>query len=245
MQAAILAILLTAALGVQNANITNGFKVDAVGPVSIQPGEIAVITTGESTAKKYAFTVIPSSKDFYVDTGGKVAYLAGKSGTFTVVLVGIDGENVSIDTHTVTIGGPLPPTPVPPTPIPPGPTPPTPVPPGPTPPVVEGKRALLIIRESADATPAMARLITALRNPPHSVYLKDKGHTLSILDDDSVDKDGRPTPAVEAWRAQFKDLPLPVLFVIDAAQGNHIHKQSLAPTATAGDVIEVLKKFGG
>jgi hypothetical protein len=114
------------------ANITNGFKVDAVGPERIEPGEIAVITTGDSTAKRYAFTVIPASKNFYIDTGGQKAYLAGKSGTFTVVLVGIDGELLAIDTHTVTIVA----TPVPPGPGPgPGPTP----PPDPLPDVPDGK----------------------------------------------------------------------------------------------------------
>lgn len=223
------------------AKMTNGFKVDLVGPERIEAGEIGVFTVGDSTAKRYAFTVIPSNVHFHVDSNGQKAYLGGKSGAYTIVLVGIDGESLAIDTGTCAIGPPGP-TPVPPgpTPVPPGPNPPTPVPP-----VVEGKRALLIVRESADTTPAMARLMTALRNPPHSTYLTSKAHTLSVIDDDAVDENGQPTAVLASWRPHFQGMTLPVLFVIDPATKTLIHKQSFTDAVPAAGIIDILKAHGG
>lgn len=57
----------------------------------------------------------------------------------------------------------------------------------PTPPVpTPGKRQVVIVRESADDTPAQARIFTALRSGAEAGYLKDKGHTLLIFDDDDA-----------------------------------------------------------
>lgn len=163
-----------------------------------------------------------------------------KQGSTTLIGVKYDAESKKIQRVLLTVPIGAGPTPVPPTPVPPDPTPPTP----PTP-VVEGKRALLIIRESADSTPAVARMITNLRNPPNSDYLKSKGHTLAVLDDDSVDADGKPSAIVEAWRPQFAGMTLPVLFVIDPNGNKLVAKQSISATATADEVMKILKANGG
>jgi hypothetical protein len=107
----------------EQAKEVSDFLVDVSGPDTIVPGDLAVFSVGNSTATKFAWTLIPSSKNFRVDTSLRLAYLSGASGTYTIVLVGTDSDNVAIDTQTVTITG----TPIP---VPPGPG---PTPPGPTP----------------------------------------------------------------------------------------------------------------
>lgn len=130
-----------------------------------------------------------------------------------------------------------------------GPTPPPdpePDPPGPDPPpVTVGKRTLLIVRETADSTPAMARLVTSLRQPPHATYITSKGHSLAILDDDSVDENGQPTPRLEAWRPHFQGMTLPALFVIDATTNAIVHKQSIPADTTADSLMAIVKAHGG
>lgn len=138
---------------------------------------------------------------------------------------------------------PVPPTPIPPTPVPPVPV---PVPPQPVPPpVVEGKRAVLIIRESADDKPELARLITGLRIGTNAAYLTSKGHTLAILDDDAKDESGQPSPIVAAWRPFFADLTLPALLIVDPASKQLVHREAIGPAATADSIVATLKAKGG
>lgn len=115
----------------------------------------------------------------------------------------------------------------------------------PTPGPSEGKRTVLVVREASESTPEQARMIVALRTGAHAEYLKSKGHVIYVLDDDSVDKDGNPSPVVQAWKAELAGLTMPVVLVIDTAGNNLIHKQSLAATATADDVMALLKAHGG
>lgn len=161
-------------------------------------------------------------------------------GTWRVVAVPKVGE-VGWERTIVVTGGPV-------VPVPPGPAPPTPtpVPPEPTPPpVVSGKRELLIVRETADVTTPLSGLLVALRNGPSFDYLKTKGHKLAILDDDSVNEAGQPSKLVEAWRPHFAGMTLPVLFIIDAQSRQLLHKESIAPTATADNIIERVREHGG
>ena len=127
--------------------------------------------------------------------------------------------------------------------VPPGPG---PEPPKPEPPVVvSGKRRLLLVHESADDTPEVSRLLVALRAGTAAAYLSEKGHKLSILDDDSVDASGKPAADVEQWRPHFSGLKLPVLFVLDETGKTLIHKQELSAGTTAAQVVEIVKGKGG
>lgn len=217
-----------------------------VGPATVPVGGMAMFRLeGIKLGEPFDYFATPTNVPLVVlfdVSGSPVGVLNGdKPGSLTLVGVGFDSEAKKITRAllTVTITG-VGPTPVPPTPVPPEPTPPIP-----TPPVVEGKRALLIIRESADSTPALARTITALRNPPHSDYLKSHGHTLAVLDDDSVDADGKPSAIVEAWRPQFVGMTLPVIFVIDPNGNKLVGKQSFPANATADDLMKIVKANGG
>ena len=142
-----------------------------------------------------------------------------------------------IATCIVIVGTPIPPTPVPPTPVP---IPPTPVPPNPTP---AGLRTVLILRESADTTPELARVITSLRAGQQSQYIKSKGHSLLVLQIDDVGSDGKPLPVAESWKREVAGLTMPVLIIIDQTTKQIVAKFPLPKTADG--VIETLKSNGG
>lgn len=137
-----------------------------------------------------------------------------------------------------------------PTPIPPQPDP-TPVPPKPDPkphPVPAGTRQVILVRESADSTPEVARLIVALRSGSAGAYINDKGHTLSILDDDSLGPDGQPASSVAAWRPVYESKGLPCLII--TARVNNETKVLYAAkldeaNATADQVLAKIKEHGG
>ena len=103
----------------------------------------------------------------------------------------------------------------------------------------------MIVRETADVTTPQSALLVKLRTGTAGSYLKTKGHTLSILDDDSVNEHGQPSKVVEAWRPHFAGMTLPALFIIDAQTRQLLHKESIAPTATADNIIERVREHGG
>lgn len=109
------------------------------------------------------------------------------------------------------------------------------------PPGPPGQRTVVIIRETADSTPELARMIVSLRAGTQAKYLADKGHPLLILDDDAVDQAGKPAAIVEKLRPHFKDIKLPALLILDGERV--VNNEPLPPTADA--VIEAVKKAGG
>lgn len=242
---AALCVTASQAAAPEGAKMTNGFKVDLVGPERIEPGEIAVFTVGDSTAKRYAFTVIPANPHFHVDSGGQRAYLAGKAGTgpYTVVLVGIDGELLSIDTGTCTIGKP--PGPTPPDPIPP--TPPDPVPPDPIPPQPSGFR-VLILEETAERGKLPAKQLSALLSNKARDYLNSKtakvGNTPEwrMFDDDQTDTSFLADNWKKAVDLARKDSAgkLPWIIVSDGAKG-----ESKPFPQSEQELLDLLKKYGG
>jgi hypothetical protein len=125
-------------------------------------------------------------------------------------------------------------------------TPPEPEPqPEPVPPpqpVPVGKLTAVILHETEESTPAFARMAVALRSGSAATWLKDNGHKLLILDDDSVDAEGQPIRLV----ATLKQLgvQMPALFVLDG-QDRVVLKQTLAEGTTADNVIEMLRRVGG
>lgn len=128
-----------------------------------------------------------------------------------------------------------------PVPVPPGPEPPPPVPPpDPTP---AGLRTVILLRESAEDTPSMGRLINSLQAGKAREYLKSKGHSAFVLDDDAVNSDGQPSELVAKWKA-FLDVPLPAVAILDE-KGALLFKISLAEGATADEIISWVKAKGG
>ena len=115
-------------------------------------------------------------------------------------------------------------------------------PPGPTP--VPGARQVLLVRETANSTFQLTQTIIALRAGLHAKALKDKGHSLTILDDDAVGPDGKPAPILERWRPHYQNLKLPALVVADST-GNVVHKEVIPDNATAEQIMEIIRKAGG
>lgn len=206
-------------------------------PVSI--GRLASVTM-RYDGEDFAYDVPPELDAFreYGTTPNevKLRVIGYVNGTFRITAVTCKGGKLSpFQSCLVLVGGIAPPVPVPPNP--------TPVPPTPPDPTPAGPRGITIIRESADKTPAMARLETALRSGQQAQYLASKSHKLLILDDDSESGDGKPSPAVEAWRPIFSGMTLPVLIIYDPATRDVIAKQALPATAEA--VVEAVRKAGG
>ncbi len=107
--------------------------------------------------------------------------------------------------------------------------------PDPPTPVIDGKRYVVILRETEDNTPAIGILTTQLRTGEVAAYIKTQGHKLDIFDDDY------PSPLVSKLVAAGEQEP--ALFILDAATSNVIHSEPL-PTTAAG-VMAVLKAHGG
>jgi hypothetical protein len=124
-------------------------------------------------------------------------------------------------------------------------TPPEPEPqPEPVPPpqpVPVGKLTAVVLHESEDDSPAFARMAVALRSGSAATWLKDNGHKLLILDDDTVDAEGQPIKLV----ATLKQLgvQMPALFVLDG-KDQVVLKQTLADSTTADNVVELLRRVG-
>lgn len=136
-----------------------------------------------------------------------------------------DLDESDLRRHVVSIGPPIPPTPVP---VPPEPVPPTP-----------GPLVVSIIYETSEVTPAMAATFLNLRTGTAAAYLKGKGHALNVLDDDLTDATGKPSALVQRWAPIGK---IPEL-VIGTPQAKVIWRGPLPATADA--VIEQIKKVGG
>lgn len=104
--------------------------------------------------------------------------------------------------------------------------------------VPAGPRTVLIVREASDSTTETARVLTtALRTGESAKYLAAKGHSLLILDDDSKDENGQPSPVL----AKFAPFAVPELLII--AGDKAIHREKCPATADA--VLAVLKAKGG
>lgn len=101
----------------------------------------------------------------------------------------------------------------------------------------EGKRQAIIVRESETDTPEFGILANNLRNGVNAKYLSDKGHTLTIHDDDDVDASGQPV-AILAANKPYSGVEL---LIFDSGK---LLSRAACP-ATASGVIEAIKRSGG
>ena len=109
-------------------------------------------------------------------------------------------------------------------------------------PVEQGQRTIILIRETEDETPAFARLVVALRNGEHAAYLTGKGHTLRVYDQHQLDENGEPLAIVQTLLPLHSELP--AVFIL-REDGLPLHHETLPATATAADVMAILKGQGG
>lgn len=113
----------------------------------------------------------------------------------------------------------------------------------PGPPVIEGKRLVVIVRESASDTPQQAGAYTALRTGAAAAYMKSKGHTLTLLDPNDVDGTGAPAKLVAELSSQFSGQQLPLVFILDPQTHAVITRQPWPGSAQG--VLDLLKAGGG
>lgn len=117
---------------------------------------------------------------------------------------------------------------------------PAPVPPTPVP-VVEGKRVVLIVHESADKTPEFGEMIVELRKPGTDAAedIKAKGHELLVLDDELLGE--------SKWNAVIGSqvTQTPMLFVIDPRTNAILFKTAIPTGYTADNVTERIRETGG
>jgi hypothetical protein len=142
---------------------------------------------------------------------------------------------------TVVVGNP-PPTPTPPGPVPPGPTPPGPTPPGPAP--VVGKKAVLILYETAEPNKLKGDQLSMV-----APYKELSDYLNAKCDPDSAgrkawriwDPHTVVTSETQFWRdamAKFKDKPVPYLVVSNGKEGF----EGPLPE-TKAELMTVLKKY--
>lgn len=199
-------------------------------PSVFERGEPIMFQAASSVGVKFDWVISPAEQPFMVGDGRKQAITWSKGDTAFAVALTVTHTNGTTATAVQIVN---PAVVMPPAPPPPGPGPQPP--PGPTPdPVVTGKRALVIVRESADQSPELGRLITSLRAGTESKYLLEKGHTLDVMDDDELDAQ---------WKAAIGDAKLPVILYVDQATNKVLHSE--APPAKASTVIETLRANGG
>lgn len=209
--------------------------------VAGQPVELLVANAVATEHEWYCYaagTGLPSST--MIVTGKKDAVWATTTGSFRFVAVGDAAGKIEYVTLLVNFpkAGP---TPVPPGP---GPVPPGPiVPPEPPPSPTTGPKDIILIRETGNSNPNIANAVVALRSGAPSKYLKEKGHNLWILDQDTTDQFKKPSPLLDLWRPYFTGLKLPVLVITN--KGKFEYRQEVPDSATADDIIAIVKGHGG
>ena len=129
--------------------------------------------------------------------------------------------------------------------------PPTPGP-GPQPPpivVTEGQRIALILHESQDQNPELARLIVDLQAGNSSAYFAKHHHSVFALDINAKDENKHPLAVITRLLPTIGSKPLPVLIVADKTNegrlGKVLYCESIKKDAVGGDVVSAVKKTGG
>jgi hypothetical protein len=217
-------------------------------------GLIVARAKGEEEAKGFVWLVIDPAGQMMVDSPylfrdpriPDTIVISGGEGKYQIMLMtSMKDGTLEQSFASVIRGKDVPPVVVPP--------PDVVIPPPPPPDVVvpaTGPRNILVVWESGESTPYISALNTQVRTGAFNTYLKEKGHRLEWLDDDLIDRDGKPAPSVEAWRPFFKDLPLPAVIITDPKTRTIIKRESILDPVTkrphsAAALLEMIKASGG
>jgi hypothetical protein len=99
----------------------------------------------------------------------------------------------------------------------------------------------VILHKTGDDMPADASLYVQLQDGESAAYLKSRGHTLDILDDDP---ENQPTRVVSLLsKLNALGVAKPALYVLDASTGAVVHSQPRP--STAAEILDVVKSHGG
>lgn len=103
----------------------------------------------------------------------------------------------------------------------------------------------VIVHETSDDTPQLSVAFVRLRSGDTAKTLKDLGHTLTIVDQNAVDENGKEAAVITLAKPHLSGSPLPVLLNFQDGTERLISKQSLDPKATDADVLAAIRKAGG
>jgi hypothetical protein len=198
------------------------------GPETVKPGDLVHLTIPAPPGADVVFeTIEPNDIDFIEYRDGTTAHFVCPAGCVArkirvlALSINFDTKTIKRERHTIIVEGDVV------VPDPPG--------PGPGPNPTPGKRAVTIIQESGEASPAFSRLKVELRKPQFEGELKSKGHTLTILDPNQDE--------ARALLAKCNPAPkLPALIISNTA-GAVVASSELPATAAA--VAEAIRKAGG
>ena len=109
--------------------------------------------------------------------------------------------------------------------------------------VTDGPKLIAVVMPTEDSNPSADMLVLELRAGDPAKYLKEKAHTLVVLDDEQKGADKNPDPLVEALRPLFETTGLPATFVMDPETWK-VYGQFKLP-ATGPEWLDALKKSGG
>ena len=96
---------------------------------------------------------------------------------------------------------------------------------------------MVLLVQSGTQTTALGTVIRDLRQGSAEQYLKANRHEFFVGDEDNT--------AFSAWKTAAGTLSRPVLMISDPATSRMLYKATLAPDATADNVIELIKRHGG
>lgn len=115
----------------------------------------------------------------------------------------------------------------------------------PQPPVEQGRRTVAIVYETEDGTDNFARQIIRLRDEEKEFapYLKEKGHTLYVLDDDTANAEGELSEFVKALLPLNSSLPC--IYVLDSSDGRPLANRTVTFDVTAEEIMAFIKENGG
>jgi len=214
-------------------------KYQVEGPSNVEVGKLVTFQVALHPNENCFWEVIPlgTTTDIRRISDPRVSVLNFSSGITSTQFVVCNyrwrNENPDeqvIATYTIVVVG-----------IPKPPEPPTPPEPPIPPPVVPGKKTILFFRESNNSTPEVAHLITSLRIGDFAKYIKEKNHTLLVLD--PVDENGQTPPGIEQWKEYIGTLPY-MIMVDTSGTSNKIVWKGEVPK-TSQEVLDLLKKNGG
>lgn len=112
-------------------------------------------------------------------------------------------------------------------------------------PLFVGACDIVIVRETADDTPEIGRLVVGLQSGDVAKYLESKGHELYLLDDDAKDANDSKAAMLKSIEPAILGLQEPVLVMVDRASKRILHKESLPKGVKASDVLSLVKEHGG
>jgi hypothetical protein len=108
-----------------------------------------------------------------------------------------------------------------------------------------GPRIVLLVRETSDVTPQLANAETLLRDGPAADYLASKKHKLLILSDDMPLPSSAPGAVKIGFERARLQLPAVAVCVPGADDRGVLGVEKIAPTASAEDVLAIVRKYGG